>query len=236
MGELGGEQAQLVGQVGGVGLAGEHEGVLVDREGEADPPPGQQPLHPVEVETGEARGRDQPGRASRATAGRARARPCRAPKRSRTWTEPRSNSVCLKVRVEPLAKRTMVTSMSSIRWRETSRPGGPSGGRSSKLTRRSAGAHRRRGRARGGEALGQRGLAALDRLPARPAASAARSRRTWPASPRRSAPGSSAAHCASKLSSTVCARRDDRAVVDRADQLLGADLRLHGRLALRRRR
>ena len=37
---------------------------------------------------------------------------------------------------------------------------------------------------------------------------------------------------ASKLSSTVCGGGDHRAIVDRADQLLGADLRLDGRLAL----
>ena len=59
MGQLGGEQAQLVDEVGLVGLTRQHERILVDAEGEADPAAGQQPLHALEVETGQPRGRDQ---------------------------------------------------------------------------------------------------------------------------------------------------------------------------------
>ena len=54
-----GEQPQLVGQVGGVGLAAEHEGILLDPEGEVHPAPGEKALHAVEIEPGEAGRRDQ---------------------------------------------------------------------------------------------------------------------------------------------------------------------------------
>ena len=59
MRELGGEQAKLVGKIAAAGLAGEHESVFLDPEGEADAPPGEQPLHAVEIEPGDARRRDQ---------------------------------------------------------------------------------------------------------------------------------------------------------------------------------
>ena len=231
MGELGGEQAQLVGEVGGVGLAGRarrrprrrrRRGRSAARSAAAPSPSRSRSARPDGATS-------PPSQPSDGRSGASPARP--APKRSRTWTEPRSNSVRLKVRVEPLAKRTMVTSMSSIRRRETSRPGGPSGGRSSKLTRRSARARRRRRRAGGGQPLGERRVAARDRLrrdqqQARPRAGEQRAHRR-PDPLRRHQ-----RRVALEIVEHGRRGRHHRAVVDRADQLVGADLRLDGRLAL----
>jgi hypothetical protein len=114
--------------------------------------------------------------------------------------------------------------------RETSRPGGPSGGRSSKLTRRSPArwpAHR----AGGGQPFGQRRLAARDRLGETSSMRGpGAGEQACIAAPTRSGVISGALR--SKLSSTVCGGGDHRFIVDGVDQLLGADLRLDGRLAL----
>ncbi len=70
MSELGGQQPELIGQVGRIGGAGQDIGVLVDPEGHADAPAGQKPLHCVEIEIGDTRGADEGARpAQRRTVG-----------------------------------------------------------------------------------------------------------------------------------------------------------------------